>query len=298
MWKEFNVLTLILIWLTISVDVVRSEEKKPLAVFILAGQSNMAGSGQSDELPVEYQTSPSNVRVLGRRGQLEPLMPQGRFGPDVSFSHALAKAWPDRTIVIVKHAVGGTSALAWSPNWSEEQARITGNERNGPLYDRLMARVKPLMEREDVEIVAMLWAQGGRDARFEQAAKEYKENLKKIIEAVRRDVGNPRLPFLLAQTVDAPPRAFPYIETVRKAQQEISKEVPGTRLISSDKLAKHRDNIHFNTEGQIELGKRFARALLVLARMILTFFNSTASSSPTTVDIWSVFTSGMLLSGM
>jgi hypothetical protein len=239
-----------------------AEGDKPVKIFILAGQSNMVGSGQSDELPAEYQTPPDNVRVFSRQGKLVPLKPQGRFGPEVSFSHALAKAWPNETIVIVKVAVGGTSALAWSPTWSADKAKITQNEKQGALYDRLMTQVNALLKQEQGEVVAMLWAQGGRDARYEEAAKAYKANLNKIIDAVRRDLKKPKLPFLLAKTVDAPPARFPHIETVRAAQEEISKEVPFTKLISSERLAKHRDNIHFNTEGQIELGKRFAKAFV------------------------------------
>lgn len=237
-------------------------DTKPLKVFILAGQSNMVGSGQSEELPEEYRTSPANVQVLARNGKLGPLQPRGRFGPEVSFSHAIAKAWPEEQIVIVKLAIGGTSALAWSPEWTEAGAKITQNERSGPLYRRLMELVKTLTDSRDTEIVAMLWAQGGRDGRYEAAAKDYQQNLTKIIAAVRRDLGNENLPFLLAQTVDAPPARFPHIGKVRADQQRVAEELPHTRLISSDGLAKHRDNVHFNTEGQLELGQRFAKAVL------------------------------------
>lgn len=251
---------------------------EPMKVFILAGQSNMAGSGVPDELPPEYRKHPERVlmpippRDRGMRPATDLVtfapLPE-RFGPEVAFAHAMAKAWPEEKIVLIKMAIGGTSALAWAPDWTAEGAAITENDRSGSLYDRLVNRqVKPLLERygDDAEVVGVLWAQGGRDGRYEKAAENYQANLTKIIEAFRRDLGKPDLPFVLAHTVDAPVRNFPYIDKVRAAQQEVVKSVPHTALVPIEGLSRKSDRTHFDTQGQLELGRRFAAAYLKLIK--------------------------------
>jgi lysophospholipase L1-like esterase len=126
--------------------------------------------------------------------------------------------------------------------------------------------VEPIQKRygDDVEIVGVLWAQGGRDGRYEKAAGQYEQNLKKIIAAFRKDLGNPELPFILAHTVDAQGKGFPYMDQVRAAQERIAKTDPRSVLVSSEGLSTKRDNVHFDTKGQLELGRRFAKAYLEL----------------------------------
>jgi len=72
---------------------------KPDLVFLLAGQSNMAGHGQGAELPGEYLKIPANVRIY-EAGKLRPVTPRqskqtpdgGSFGPELSFGFELARA--------------------------------------------------------------------------------------------------------------------------------------------------------------------------------------------------------------
>jgi hypothetical protein len=248
----------------------------PLKIFILAGQSNMAGNGVPAELPAEYQKHPDHVLMpippryrKGRsRTDLVPFAPfPERFGPEVGFAHAMAKAWPDSKIVLIKKAIGGTSALAWAPDWTRERAAITENDRVGPLYQNLMTnQIKPILQRygDDAEIVGILWAQGGRDGRYEKAAADYEQNLTRIIKAFRSDLKKPDLPFVLAHTVDAPERSFPHIERVRAAQKRIAESLPHTALVPIEGLSRKRDRVHFDTAGQLELGRRFAATYLKL----------------------------------
>jgi len=59
------------------------------------------------------------------------------FGPESAFAHAMAEAWPNETIGIVKQAAGGTGVLAWHPNWTKEQADRTKNAGRGNLFKAL-----------------------------------------------------------------------------------------------------------------------------------------------------------------
>lgn len=239
-----------------------AETPRPLQVFLLAGQSNMVGKGRGDQLPAELRRGPDNVRILWRQG-LEALVPRGRVGPEVGFADVIGPAMPNEQVVLVKHAVGGTSALAWSPEWSAAQARRTGNHNNGPLYKELLALVRNLEQDHQIEVVGVIWSQGGRDARFEGPAAEYEENLKKIIAASRQDLGKPHLPWVIARSPKLPAQ-FPHADQVRAAQERVAKRDPHTKIILTDDFSQGSDKTHFDTPGQIEHGRRFAKAMLEL----------------------------------
>ena len=128
---------------------------KPIKAFICAGQSNMVGWGDSTKLPGDLRKG--NDRVLmfedgkwlplrphepANRGQRRVGLTEFHFGPEIAFAHEMAKAWPGETIGIIRLAIGGTSLLAWKPDWSKEDADRVGQARHGSLYKKLMAKVE------------------------------------------------------------------------------------------------------------------------------------------------------------
>lgn len=192
----------------LSANVVCADEK-PLKVFILAGQSNMVGWGDSLKLPDSLRKGNDRVLMFENGGwqRLKPFreamknqekfgMTEFSFGPEIAFGHEMAKAWPDETIGIVKVAVGGTSILTWKPDWSQEEANRVGQGRVGSLYKRLIEKVEQARKARDIEIVGFVWVQGGGDMKNVSVAKEYLDNLKSLVAAVRTDTGVPDLPFL------------------------------------------------------------------------------------------------------
>ena len=119
MQKQPSILTL-LAFITISFCIVstpaEAQSKKPVKVFLLGGQSNMAGSGKSKDLQAPYNEPFKKVMIWNWKGRkwsaLSPnpaVNGRGMFGPEVSFGHAIAKAFPDEDIRLVKYARGGTA---------------------------------------------------------------------------------------------------------------------------------------------------------------------------------------------
>ncbi len=123
---------------------------KPIKTFICAGQSNMVGWGDSTKLPDDLRKGNDRV-LMFEDGKWQPLRPhapanQGQrrvgltefhFGPEIAFGREMAKAWPDETIGIIKFSIGGTSLLAWKPDWSNEDAERVGQGRHGSLFMKL-----------------------------------------------------------------------------------------------------------------------------------------------------------------
>jgi Ca2+-binding EF-hand superfamily protein len=262
--------------------------EKPVKAFLLAGQSNMVGWGDSRKLPDELRKGSDRV-LMFEQGKWQPLRPhepanQGQrrvgltefhFGPEIAFAQAMAGAWPDETVGIVKLAVGGTSLLAWKPDWSKEDADRVGQGRHGSLYKKLMEKVKQAQSGRHVEIAGFLWLQGGGDMKKVDVAKEYLDNLESLVAAVRRETGVADLPFLYgsprAGTVPddlsglvPKPRAgrYPAAEFVLKAQFDAEKEISHAKMVILRDIEKHPKNVHYNTAGQLETGKRFAWAFL------------------------------------
>ncbi|MGD9856483.1 MAG: sialate O-acetylesterase [Planctomycetaceae bacterium] len=263
---------------------------KPLKVFILAGQSNMVGWGNSAELPDDLRSGNDRV-LMFEAGRWQPLRPhqpasatqaqfgltEYTFGPEISFAHEMARAWPQGTIGIVKHAVGGTSLLAWKPDWSREDADRVGQGRLGSLYQQLISKVEDARKVRDVDIVACLWLQGGGDMKRLDTAEEYLENLKSFVAAIRKDTGIEDLPFLYGwrrppgipdDLTDFVPMQteppYPFMQWVVKAQWDAEREISNSHLMVLRDIETHPMNVHYNTAGQLTVGRLFAERFLSL----------------------------------
>ena len=230
-------------------------------VFVLAGQSNMAGQGVTAELTPDQRVSQAGSLWLdaGEAGFFDG----ERFGPEVTLARRLADAIPGRELIFVKHALGGTSLLAWAPEWDEARAEITGNAAAGPVYAQFVDLVDDLDFPEDVEFGAIFWMQGERDALFPGPAAEYFENLDRLVTAFRWDLSDPALPFILGLANPLPER-YTELAVVQAAQRRAAAEIAGVHLVDTAGLTKHDDGVHYDTGGILELGRRLAKAYLAV----------------------------------
>ncbi len=247
-------------------------------VFILSGQSNMVGQATTGELADEQaalRKPHERIRVWSS-GQWEYLVPARRFGPEVGLAHELAKAWPEDTIGIIKIAVGGTGILAFVPDWKREEAALTGDAHKGPIYNDIVACVRAAREVSKFELAGFAWKQGGKDMRKPEVARNYLVHLKRLVEGLRRDTGVPELPVFIGTPLSLDEleaalgrpelakarRGRPGLAGVLRAQNEAAKQIPHCRTVVHGRLPVRADGIHFNTEGQLTLGKLFAKAIL------------------------------------
>ena len=264
----------------------------PLEVFILSGQSNMVGWGNSLELDSVTRFGHDTRLEMFDNGKWIPLRPQRppsaaqrdrwgikefTFGPEIGFAHALAQAWPGRRIGIVKQARGGTGIMAWAPQWNAADAELTGDARKGPLYQELLAKVRQALDGRDARLRGFLWLQGAKDMRDQRTADRYAENLENLIAALRRDLDTPNLPVLvgtyrsgaLPDRLDgfdptdlAPPQGRPGTWDVLVAQERVPAKVGHAAPVHLRDLPTHPGNIHANTAGMLQAGRAFARVFL------------------------------------
>ncbi len=268
---------------------------KKIKVFILSGQSGMAGFGRSHELPDALRKGHDRV-LMFEDGKWQPLRPfhlypdslrkkfgltEFSFGPEIAFAHAIAGAWPNETIGIVKQAAGGTGVLAWHPNWTKEQAERTKNVGRGNLFKALTNKVKAACASRDCELMGFVWHQGARDMSFVDVAKEYLPNLKAMVDGVRKEVGAEDMPFLYSSwrkskanipddLSDMVPAVIegrrPGAMWVLKAQWDAQQAIPNAKMVILRDFERYPEDQHTNTAGQLALGRIFAEAYLDMTK--------------------------------
>ena len=231
--------------------------------FVLIGQSNMMGWTESkfQELPNWMKTKPRNVRFYQHGRQMDfSEQPGGRIGPEVAFSKFIAAYYPGRRLNIIKLAVGGTSIYDWAKVWNPRISfRMADSRISNSLYKLLKRQIElsGVLEGRNKKISAFVWMQGERDARFPRAANAYLGNLTALINDLRREYNSPHARFILGR-INPPDDHRPAVNIVRHAQEQVARRVRATHYVTTDDLPKARDGIHYNTRGQIRLGRRFA----------------------------------------
>ncbi|THU46056.1 hypothetical protein C4D60_Mb09t00940 [Musa balbisiana] len=235
-------------------------------IFVLSGQSNMAGRGGvrhhrwDGVVPPECRPNPSILRFSARSDWEEAHEPLHRdidttkicgVGPGMAFANALLPRLSDEAVLgLVPCAIGGTAIKEW--------------ERGSRLYEEMVRRATKAAELGGGgEIKAVLWYQGESDTTSHGAAEAYAANIEKLIRDVRSDLSLPSLPFIQASFLLHPQVAIAsgdkhYIEKIREAQLGIS--MPDVLNVDAMGLPLNEDCLHLTTEAQVLLGNMLAEA--------------------------------------
>ena len=236
-------------------------------VFILAGQSNMAGCGMNHELSSEYLGEVERFKIYAEgtveaslKGKWSTLKPgfgsgSGCFGPELTFGMDISKAYPDSEILLIKCGWSGTSLQGdWRPP--------SAGGATGPLYKNLIETVNKALGSLDnsisYEFAGMCWMQGESDACNIFPAREYEDNLTAFINDVRKEFNAPSMPFVIAMIDDSD--AWVENAIVREAQVNVSKKVPYVYIF--DTKDYDTDGMHYKTQGILDMGSDFAKAII------------------------------------
>lgn len=219
-------------------------------IYLMAGQSNMMGLAKSYYLPPTYKKTPANVTFY-YQGRPRKLAQYSHFGPEVSFAHHVARAFPNDTHIIVKFAATGSHIQQWMPGT--------------PLYKGMLRQIGFSIKQPDPTIDAIIWMQGESDALNPDRASKYAQRLTQFIHSLRRDLKSPHSLFVMGE-VDPKGKDFPQVAMVQQKQKQVQSQVPNTILTPAKGIGKIYDHIHYNAQGQMEVGKRFAQAYIKRAR--------------------------------
>jgi len=258
-------------------------------VFLVAGQSNAVGcNSDAGKLPPELYTPQPDVLFWFEEGPWGsvhdpvrrirsdawlPLQFQSDpdygtfgwyddgFGPEIRLGRTLADHLT-ADVAVLKFAINATSLAGdWDPDTS------------GSLYQQMLDILDEALtvlasQGHTTVLASAFWMQGEWDALYGSYAAAYQSNLTAFITELRADCGNPTLPFVIGRLCagieECPYFTFPYLDTVRAAQQAVAASVPNAAMVDTDDLPLNTDFLHFTAEGQLKLGARFAQAYLAM----------------------------------
>ncbi|GMN35069.1 hypothetical protein TIFTF001_005059 [Ficus carica] len=230
----------------------------PMDIFILAGQSNMAGRGGvvhgrwEGYVPPQCQPDSRILRFsAGRQWEEahEPLhadIDTGKacgVGPGMAFANEVVRSrGPEEVVGLVPCAVGGTRISQWG--------------RGSSLYNQMVSRAEESVKSGGT-IRAVLWYQGESDTVRRPDAEGYRANMESLVTNLRSDLN---IPYLLIIQVALASGEGRYIDVVRKAQQEIN--LPNVKCVDAKGLPLGPDNLHLTTSSEVQLGLMLAHAFL------------------------------------
>ena len=290
--KLSKILSVVLITVFFSCKTVLiSQEKKEVQVVLLAGQSNMAGGGNYDNLDTSIKERIEKVanRVFISQSNTDqtPLSwyknkPSEkydftkRFGPELMIGLTLAEKYPNKEFLLIKHAKGGTALYgAWNPDWTLDKAKEIEKGAKKQSWNLVEQHINLINENlailkkkgKSYKIIGFAWMQGENDATLEKAANSYANNLEKLIKKYRMTFNVEEMPFVFGQ-INSRYGIKNGAKTVREQMEKVPSAVKNVRLVKTSTdtswsdFPKHTDNVHYNTEGQKRLGEQLAQELI------------------------------------
>lgn len=230
--------------------------KEKFHLFLLAGQSNMAGRGKVDD---EGRKAQPGIHALNKDLAWQPATdplhwdkPAAGVGVGKPFAAIIAARQPGISIGLIPAACGGSSIDSWTPGGYHDQTK-------SHPYDDALARAR--RAQQDGVLKAILWHQGESDSGPAKAA-QHEKKLTALIARFRSDLNEPDLPFIIGQLGQFPAR--PWNEgrkTIDAAHQAVARQDPRVRFVTTEDLTSH-DDLHFDTPSLRILAQRYAEAYL------------------------------------
>jgi len=178
---------------------------------------------------------------------------EGGFGPEIGFARTLVGR-ESSPLSILKVAFSGTSvAKDWNPA--------------GACYRALVAELKSARDAAEIQGLtlrprALVWVQGEGDANAE-AAPRYQAALGAMLTKLRADLDAPDLVLLLGVNTRLGDGKNPHMPAIIAAQEALAETMPRCAYVdTAGAETLPPSHTHFTAAGTIEIGKRYAAALL------------------------------------
>lgn len=232
--------------------------KNDVWIFVMAGQSNMAGRAT-----IEAQDRIRNTRILtiNRENEVviakEPIHfyePSGA-GLDcgIAFGTELLRQIPDDvSILLIPTAVGGSSIKQWIDDQLHREVRLLSN-----FSQRLRAA------QAHGVLKGILWHQGEADAHMDKTIQAYSENLKTLFHKFRKITQNESLPIVVGKLGSFASNQLSW-DRINASIEAYVLSDQYCELVETADLEDKGDKIHFNAAAQRNLGKRYAEKILDL----------------------------------
>jgi hypothetical protein len=201
-----------------------------------------------------------------------------RFGVELTLAQRLRELDPGAPIALIKYSRGGTSIAteaagqfgSWDPDY--------GDRSGVNQYDHFLATVRNAMADRDVDDdgvpdvlvpAGIVWMQGESDGgHTAETALAYLENLTRLMDLTRAAFHADDLPVVIGRISDSGQDGdglvWDYGDVIRAAQAAfVERDAAAAHVISTDGY-DYSDPWHYDSQGYLDLGRRFAEALIAL----------------------------------
>lgn len=242
---------------------VNMDPKASYDLYLLMGQSNMAGRGK-----IEAQDTivDPDVFMLNKAEYWVPAKSPLHFdklfagtGLGLTFGTVMAKK-NKRKIGLIPCAVGGTAISLWMPGAYDKVTKTHP-------YDDAVRRVKVALKNGQLK--GILWHQGEGDASKDKVSS-YEQRFDSLMLNLQNDlpVDLSSIPVVAGELG----RFFCERNSGGKDINQVLRHMAGTHknraLVSSKGLVHKGDSVHFDAASQRELGKRYAKKVIKLTKKL------------------------------
>ena len=256
--RYFNFVQLIPLFLMSICSLGQNEQaaggEKKLHLFILSGQSNMAG-----------------------------------LDPALSFTPTVKAALGEDSVIVCKDGYAGQPIRRWYKQWkADDEATGQGSESalkiretfqkgnpkavNGDLfYNVMMDKVNSTTHRKKIASVTFVWMQGEEDA-AEAYGNVYLDSLNGVLKQLKEELKREDINFVVGRLsdYDMENKRFPDWTSIREAQVKFAESSPWNAWVDTDDLNGDKNDLHYTSDGYKELGRRFAEKALMLLKKRMT----------------------------
>ncbi len=219
--------------------------------FLMVGQSNMAGRGFQNEVPLIYDEHIKMLRNGRWQTMVEPInydRPNAGVGLAASFAAAWRLKNNSEDIGLIPCADGGTSLDDWAAD--------------GLLFEHAISQAK--LAQKTSKLTGILWHQGENDS-TPDFADRYEEKFSLILKTFRTELNLPDLPIIIGGlgnflTEGMYGAYFSEYATVNKKLVDLAKSTPNCYFVTASGLTSNPDFIHIDAASQRRFGIRYFEA--------------------------------------
>lgn len=259
----------------------KARQKGGYDIFLLIGQSNMAGRApmkgddtvrtipgvwllNGSDVP-EAARNPLNRYSTVRKDRNKNVYANQKINPGTSFGETIA-AETGRKVLLVVNAMGETKIEEWAKDAPVIKLSSSIGRDKLQLYSEAVRRCREAMKYGTLK--GIIWHQGEGNA-TESGVGKYPAQLLNLVSNLRIDLEAPDVPFIAGE-----------ISHLRKGEgsaafNEMLHTIPdfidNSAWVSAEGLPtldpvtsakKNPDWTHFNRDGQLEFGRRYAEKAL------------------------------------
>lgn len=250
--KRISTFLTLIALIIISVQPVAAQPSQPdpdFHIYLLIGQSNMAGRGKVDSIS---KLSRPRILMFDSTRKFVPATDPLHFdkkvagvGPGLSFADHMVPAGGRIKIGLVPAAVGGTSIKSWVPGGFDSATKTHP-------YDEAMVRIKAALRYGVLK--GILWHQGEANSGGFAQSPTYITQLQALVARLRSELNAPDVPFVMGELGYFRPK----FRNFNAMLQQVPDSIRNITVVSAQGLGHKGDTTHFDTQAARELGKRFA----------------------------------------